>query len=224
MVHHGQTVYSQGRPMGSSSFSSGWAHTCTNTFKKGQPPLFFHRDFLLLYSIYPACALASLSEMDTSVAFLGSWCWRHHGYWLPRVNKTMSFLAWKHWSPKFQGLHSCLIFKIRWITTNYVVIIMSWGKILPHGKENMGIDWQLLPGEKVPCKFQLYLKIRWILKKFHCQLGKSESLLFSIHFTFWFLHSFIILLKNTSCWQACSRKVHAWSPLCGAGHLSQSIG
>lgn len=48
--------------------------------------------------------------------------------WLPY--KRVLWLDQKHWSPKSpldlsEGLHSCLMFGIRCITTNYFVIIIS---------------------------------------------------------------------------------------------------
>ena len=134
MAHHGQSVYGQGRPMGTPPFRTGWPHTCTHILQErvqlylvASPPLLFHPDFLL-FSLFIQ-HVPWLAYQKWIYLWL-SWDQdvEDSGCWLP--HKRVLWLDQKHWSPKSplglsEGLHSCLMFRVRCITTNYLIIIVS---------------------------------------------------------------------------------------------------
>lgn len=108
----------------------------------------------------------------------------------PKVIRV-SWLAQKRRSPQSpsglsEGLHSCLMFRIRYITTNYVVIIMSQhGKSLPPGPRKT--LWECTGGSGLGKGG--HANLSFVLKSgrslSHCLSREFEScLLFSFSFFF----------------------------------------
>ena len=194
MVQHGQTLEGHGRPKGQRSLQN-WLppHLHKHPLRKGavtfggQPPSSFMRAFSCFSPFIQHISWLVHSWNRYICGFPGRVMLKRVGGWLPGVDQRVSWFFRKHWSLKSplglsEGLHSCLMFGVGCIITNYFVIIMSWnGKILPHGHRKeiwkhtdgrgLGMGWHENPSS--------LLKSGRSLRKLPCLLRKCESFLFT---------------------------------------------